>query len=174
MHLTDEIHFDPINFVNTNLDPTRRQGVETIATWQATRDVRLRGNLTYIDAEFRAGPLAGNKVPMVSPWTGNAGVSWNILDPQLWLDANLRFFSQRYLDGDEINANAVYFVPSTTLVDLKVGGQVDRFFWSAAVQNVFGRQYYDYGLDTSFPGFPFFSFYPQPGRTFMVKAGTAW
>jgi hypothetical protein len=72
MHLTDEIHFDPINFVNTNLDPTRRQGVETIATWQATRDVRLRGNLTYIDAEFRAGPLAGNKVPMVSPWTGNA------------------------------------------------------------------------------------------------------
>ena len=69
------------------------------------------------------------------------------------LDADLRFFSQRYLDGDEINANAVYFVPTTTLVDLKVGGQLDHFFWSAAVQNIFDRQYYDYGLDGSFPGF---------------------
>jgi iron complex outermembrane receptor protein len=171
MRLTDEIHFDPINFVNTNLDPTRRRGVETIASWQATRDVRLRGNLTYTDAEFRSGPFAGNEVPMVSPWTGNAGVSWNIFGPQLWLDANLRFFSRRFLDGDEINANAVYFVPSTTLVDLKVGGQVDHLFWSATVQNLFDRKYYDYGLDQ---GFGFFSFYPQPGRTYMMKAGTTW
>ena len=174
MHLTDEIHFSPITFENTNLDPTRRQGVETIASWQATRDVRLRGNLTYTDAEFWEGPLAGNKVPEVSPWTANAGVLWNIFGPQLWLDADMRFFSQRYLDGDEINSNAVYFVPTTTLVDLKVGGQFDHFFWSAAVQNIFDVQYYDYGLDTSFPGFPFYSFYPQPGRTYLVKAGATW
>ena len=118
MELTDEIHFDPVNFLNTNLDPTRRQGVETIASFQVTREVRLRGNLTYTDAEFRAGPFAGNKVPMVSPWTGNAGVSWNILGPQLWIDAGVRYFSERYLDGNEINANAVYKVPTTTLVDV--------------------------------------------------------
>lgn len=174
MHLTDEIHFSPITFANTNLDPTRRQGVETIASWQATRDVRMRSNLTYTDAEFRGGLLAGNKVPEVSPWTANAGVSWNIFGPQLWLDADLRFFSQRFLDGDEINANAVYFVPTTTLVDLKVGGQFDHFFWSAAVQNIFDRQYYDYGLDGSSSFGPFFSFYPQPGRTYLVKAGATW
>lgn len=110
----------------------------------------------------------------MSPWTGNAGVSWNIFGPQLWIDADLRFFSQRFLDGDEINANALYFVPSTTLVDLKAGGQFDHFFWSAAVQNMFDRQYYDYGVDTGSPAFPFNSFYPQPGRTYMVKAGTNW
>ncbi len=27
MRLTDELHFDPIKFINTNLDPTRRRGV---------------------------------------------------------------------------------------------------------------------------------------------------
>jgi iron complex outermembrane receptor protein len=174
MQLTDEIHFDPVNFVNTNLDPTRRQGVETIANWQLTQDVRLRGNLTYTDAEFRSGPFAGNKVPMVSPWTGNAGVSWNIIGPQLWIDAGIRYFSERYLDGDEINAKAVFKVPTTTLVDLKVGGEKDHFFWSAAAQNLFDRKYYDYGLDASSPGFPFYSFYPQPGRTVVLKAGTTW
>ena len=174
MRLTDEIHFNPVTGENANFDPTRRRGVETIASWQVTSDVKVRGNLTYTDATFRSGQFAGNEVPMVSPWTGNAGVSWNVFGPQLWLDANLRYFSQRYLDGNENNAAAVYFVPTTTLVDLKVGGELDHFFWSAAVQNVFDREYYDYGLDTSFPGFPFFSFYPQPGRTFMVKAGTNW
>jgi len=174
MRLIDEIHFDPINFYNTNLDPTRRRGVETIASWQVNRDVRVRGNLTYTDAVFRSGPLAGNEVPMVSPWTGSANVSWSVLGPQLWVDVGVRYFSQRYLDGNEINANAVYFVPTTTLFDLKVGGESDGFFWSAAVQNLFDREYYDYGADTGSPFFPFYSFYPQPGRTFMVKAGMSW
>lgn len=171
MRLTDEIRFNPVTFVNDNLDPTRRTGVETIASWQVTENVRLRGNLTYTHAVFREGPFAGNEVPLVSPWTANGGLLWNILGPQLWLDANIRYFSRRFLDGNEINANAVYFVPATTVVDLKIGGQVDAFFWSFAVQNVFDRQYYDYGLDQSFPGFPFYSFYPLPGRTFMAKAG---
>ena len=157
MRLTDEIHFNPVTFVNANFDPTRRRGVETIATWQATSDVTLRGNLTYIDARFTEGAFAGNEVPMVSPWTGSTGLSWSIFGPQLWLDANLRYFSQRYLDGNENNANAVYFVPTTTLVDLKIGGEMENFFWSAAVQNVFDREFYDYGLDISSPGFPFYS-----------------
>lgn len=171
MHLTDELHFNPVTGANTNLDPTRRTGVETIASWQVTNDVRLRGNLTYTNAKFVAGQFSGNEVPMVSPWTASGGLSWNIFGPQLWLDANIRYFSQRFLDGNENNAAAVYFVPATTLVDLKIGGQIDAFFWSFAVQNVFDRQYYDYGVDTSFPGFPFYSFYPLPGRTFMAKAG---
>src|SRR5262249_29904692 len=97
-----------------------------------------------------------------------------IIGPQLWIDVGIRYFSERYLDGDEINANAVYKVPTTTLVDLKVGGEKEHFFWSAAAQNLFDRKYYDYGLDASSPGFPFYSFYPQPGRTVVLKAGRRW
>ena len=89
-------------------------------------------------------------MPLVSPWTGNVGLSWNIFGRSSCFDANVRYFSQRYLDGNEINANAVYFIPATTLVDLRIGGELDTFFWSLAVQNVFDRQYYDYALDTSF------------------------
>ena len=32
MQLTDELQFDPVNFINTNLDPTRRRGVGTVST----------------------------------------------------------------------------------------------------------------------------------------------
>lgn len=174
MRLTDEIHFNPVTGANANFDPTRRRGVETIASWQVTADVRLRGNLTYTEAKFREGEFAGNDVPLVSPWTGNAGVSWNIFGPQLWVDANVRYFGRRYLDGNENNANAVYFVPSTTLVDVKIGGELENFFWSAAVQNVFDEEYFEYGLDLSFPPFLQYSFYPLPGRTYMLKAGVQW
>ena len=137
--------------------------------------ITLRGNLTYIDARFTEGPFAGNQVPMVSPWTGSTGLSWNIFGPQLWLDANLRYFSQRYLDGNQNNVNAVYFVPTTTLVDLKIGGEIEKFFWSARGSKRVRPSSSTITVSiSSSPGFPFYSFYPQPGRTFMVKTGTNW
>ena len=50
--LENELHLNPINFANTNLDPTRRRGVETIAALKLSDSVRLKGNLTYTDARF--------------------------------------------------------------------------------------------------------------------------
>jgi iron complex outermembrane receptor protein len=86
------------------------------------------------------------------------------------LDAVARFTGKRFLDGDEANAGLM-MVPATTVVDLRLGGEIDKFFWSVSVQNLFNRQYFDYGLDTSFPGNQFVSVYPLPGRTFMLRAG---
>lgn len=174
MQLTNELHFNPITFKNENLDPTRRRGWETIASWRASDDLRFRGSLTWIDARFREGPLAGNVVPVVSKWSGSAGMSWNIIDKRLVLDADIRHFSNRFLDGNEINSTALFMIPSRTLVDVRLGGELDQFFWSVSVQNLLNERSYDYALDTSSPGFPFVSFYPQPGRTFLLRAGMKW
>ena len=87
----------------------------------------------------------------------------------------MRFFSQRYLDGDEINANALYFVPTTTLVDLKAGGQFDHFFLvGGGAEHIRPAVLRVRRSTQAPPAFPFNSFYPQPGRTYMVKAGTNW
>ena len=95
MRLINELHFDPVNFIDTNLDPTRRRGVETIASWQVMKDFRLRGNLTYTNAEFRSGPFAGNEVPLVSHWTSNVGFSWDIMQKWLTLDTDLHYVGDR-------------------------------------------------------------------------------
>ena len=54
-------------------------------------------------------------------------------------------------------------------------GRIDKFFWSFAVQNLFDRKYFDYGLDASYSflgtTYNIFNLYPLPGRTFMLKAG---
>jgi iron complex outermembrane recepter protein len=177
MELENELHLNPVTFANTNFDPTRRRGVETIATLNVTDAVRLKGNLTYTQAKFREGPFAGNFVPVVSRWTGSAALSWDIMQKYLTLDAVVRYAGKRFLDNDEFNRGTM-MIPSYTVVDLRIGGEVQRFFWSFAVQNLFDRKYFDYGLDTSFTflGTTFLSYsvYPLPGRTFMARAGISF
>lgn len=171
MRLSDELHFDPVFFINTNLDPTRRRGVETIATLQVSKDIRLSGNLTYTDAEFRDGPNAGNEVPLVSRWTGNVGLSWDIIDRWLTLDTVVRYVGDRRMDNDQANWQPL--IGDFTTVDLRLGGQIDQFFWSAAVNNLFDVDYFDYAVaSASTPDT--FNAYPQPGRTFLFKAGVNW
>jgi iron complex outermembrane receptor protein len=68
---------------------------------------------------------------------------------------------------------------------VKIGGAYDRFYWSAAVLNLFDVKYYDYAIASGgFPAGPFgpatpptiglFSGYPQPGRNYMVRAGATF
>lgn len=171
MKLENELIFDPINFVNYNLDPTQRRGVETIATWQMTDDVRLKGSLTYIDATFREGPNAGKQVPLVSPWTGSIGVSWNIWKKYLTFDGVVRYVGERHMDNDQANFQPL--IPATTLVDVRLGGELDQFFWAVSVENLFNESYFDYAV-ASATTFGRYNAYPQPGRTFLVRAGVKW
>jgi iron complex outermembrane receptor protein len=178
MELENELFFSPATFVNTNLDPTRRYGVENIAAWSVTNEVRLKGGLAYTRSVFREGPFAGNDVPLVSRWTGSAGVSWDIYAKYLTFDAVARFFGPRHMDND--SANQQVLIPGHTIVDLRIGGEYEKFFWSLSVQNVFDVQYFEYAISALtftqpvLPVFGTYNAYPLPGRTFLAKAGMTW
>ena len=171
MDLTNEIHFDPVNFVDTNLDPTRRYGSETSASLRASDSVLLRGGFAYTRAIFREGPFAGNDIPLVSRFTASAGVSWNIWQKYLVADATVRYWGTRRMDNDQANTRGL--IPADATVDFKLSGAYDRFFWSLSVNNVFNALYYDYAIASTFTEGRF-SAYPLPGRTFMVKAGATF
>jgi iron complex outermembrane receptor protein len=171
MNLANEIQFDPVNFFNRNLDPTRRYGSETSATLRASDTLLFRGGITYTRAVFRDGAFAGHDVPLVSRLTANAGVSWNIWQKYLVFDATARYWSSRRMDNDQ--ANTQKLIPADATVDLKLSGEYDRFFWSASVNNVFNALYYDYAVASTFtPGR--FAAYPLPGRTYMVRASATF
>ena len=171
MDLENEIHFIPALFFNVNLDPTRRYGSETSASFRASESVLLHGGFAYTHAVFREGPFAGNDVPLVSRYTANAGVTWNIWQKYLVADATLRGWSERFMDNDQ--ANTQRRIPASATVDLKLGGEYQRFFWSLSVNNVFNALYYDYAIASAFTDGRF-SAYPLPGRTYMVKAGATF
>jgi iron complex outermembrane receptor protein len=171
MDLVNEIHFDPVNFFNYNLDPTRRYGSETNASFRASDTVLLRGGFAYTRAIFREGPFAGNDVPLVSRYTANAGVTWNAWQKYLVVDATVRYWSSRRMDNDQPNTQSL--IPSNATVDFRLSGEYDRYFWSLSVNNVFNALYYDYAIASAFTDGRF-SAYPLPGRTYMVRAGATF
>jgi iron complex outermembrane receptor protein len=171
MNLKNEIHFIPALMVDVNLDPTKRSGWENSASYQLTDDIRLRGGAAETRAVFREGPFAGKDIPLVSRWTGNAGLSWNIWQKLLVLDVSARFWGKRRMDNDQANVQPE--IPANATADVKIGGEYGRFFWSAAALNVFDVKYYDYAIASAFtPGY--FTAYPQPGRIFEVRAGATF
>jgi len=177
MELNNEILFSPATFTNINLDPTRRRGFENIASWQVSDTVRLTGALTYTDARFREGDFAGHVVPLVSPWTANIGVTWDIWQKYLTFDGVVSYVGGRRMDNDQVNLQPL--TSSYTTVDLRIGGQVDKFFWSFSVQNLFDVAYFDYAIASPYPfGFGSaigtYNAYPQPGRTFLARAGVTF
>jgi iron complex outermembrane receptor protein len=173
MQLTNEILFIPFPPIgaNINLDPTRRYGVETAASFDVTDTVRLKGALSYTRAKFREGIYAGNDVPLVSRWWGNIGVSADVYQKYVVFDAVLRYVGDRRMDNDQANFQPL--IPAHTTVDVRLGGEVQHLFWSASVQNLFNALYFDYAVASS-GTFGRYNAYPLPGRTFLLKAGVTF
>ena len=171
MDLTNEIHLQQPQKLNINLDPTRRQGWENTASYDVSSDVRLRATAAYTRAIFREGPFAGQDVPLVSRWNGTAGVSWDVVKKLATFDVIARMWSKRYMEDDPRNVQPV--IPANSTIDVRLGGEYDRFFWSASVQNLLNVSYYDYGIaSVGTPGY--FVAYPAAGRTFAVRGGATF
>ena len=171
IEINDEVFYSPATSTNINLDPTRHWGVETSAALRLSDTVKLTGNVTYTRATFRDGIYAGNDIPLISKWTGNTGIVWNMLDKRLVYGAALRYAGERRLDNDSPNTQPI--IPAHVTVDMRLGGEVNHFIWSVAVENIFDEMYYDYGIASTFTAGTF-NAYPQPGRTVMVKAGATF
>jgi len=112
---------------------------------------------------------------MIFPWssrfTANAGVTWNVWQKYLVVDATLRGWSERHMDNDQSNRQPL--IPANATIDFKLSGEYERFFWSLSVNNVLNALYYDYAIASAFTDGRF-SAYPLPGRTYMVKAGATF
>ena len=168
MELENELHFSPATFTNLNLDPTRRTGVEASAGAKLTDRVSLKAGGAYTKAEFRDGANAGNDVPLVSRWTGNLGLAWDVVPRFLLADLTLRYSGERRFDNDQTNFQPM--IPAYSVVDLRIAGAIEALRWSLAINNLFDVDYFDYGI-ASESTFGTYNAYPQPGRTVMFKLG---
>ena len=178
----NEIHLDPFTtgVGNTNLPPSRRQGMELEAKWDATRAVRIAANYTYTDAKFLEGVLpgspfaigtglsvAGKRVPLVPEHKLNASFTWDVA-PKTLLSGTLAWVSSQFMDNDEPNTLGTK-IPSYTSADLKLARS---FTWgriALAVNNLFDAHYYTYAVRSAFFA-DRYAVYPLPGRTFGLIA----
>jgi len=139
MNLQNEIHFDPVNFFNVNLDPTRRYGSETSTSVRVSDSLLFRSGFAYTRAIFREGPFAGNDVPLVSRYTASGGVTWNVWQNYLVVDATVRGWSERRMDNDQPNRQPL--IPANATIDFKLSGEYGHLFWSIGVNNVLNARW---------------------------------
>jgi iron complex outermembrane receptor protein len=178
----NEIHLDPFTtgVGNTNLPPSRRQGVELEGAWQATPALRITAAYAYTDAKFLEGTLAGSPfaigtnmslagktVPLVPRHKLNAAFVWE-LGAMTRFSGALTSLSSQYMDNDEPNTLGTK-ISAFTLLDLKLSRDFGWGRLALAVNNVLDEDYYTYAVRSAFVA-DRYSVYPLPGRTVGVTA----
>ena len=180
--VTDEIHLDPFTtgVGNTNLPPSRRQGIELDGSWKAAEGLQLRAGYAYTDARFREGVLAGGPfaigtnlnvagkhVPLVPEHKLNLGFAWDISGATR-LSGALAAVSSQFMDNDEPNSLGVK-IPAYSTVDLKLSHAFGWGRMGLSVNNLFGSNYYTYAVRSAFT-VDRYAVYPLPGRTVGLSA----
>src|SRR5260221_7615931 len=120
MDLDKEFLSHRVIFLNINRVPTRRYGSETSTSVRVSDSLLFRSAFAYTRAIFREGPFAGNDVPLVSRYTANAGVTWNVWQNYLVVDATVRGWSERRMDNDQPNRQPL--MPANATIDFKLSG----------------------------------------------------
>lgn len=171
LDMQDEIAYDAVTMSNKNLDNTRRQGLESYATWQWLNLMRWNVNYTLTDAKFSAGANDGNRVPLVPQQKASLGGRF-YLPLDLALDGVATYVGEQRLGGDYSNTNDK--LDAYTLVDLALRYTPAKPAWLGfeafvGIDNVFDKQYASVGYVGWVDGALSSVYYPSPGRTY--KAG---
>lgn len=170
LDLDNEIEFDPIQFVNTNIGETRRRGAFIDAAWSPLEALTLSAHYGYVDARIVGGPLEDLNVPFVAEHTFLVGADYRIA-PAVTLHLEALGTSERSAVGDFQEAfpgAPGYVIANANLrcrwrfleADLRVGNLLDK----------------DY-VDNAQLGFrpPLFATetarFPAPERTLMLTVG---
>jgi iron complex outermembrane receptor protein len=165
LKLKNEIHFDPTTFSNINLDPTRRYGIEISSQYQASRDLSFNVSLAYTKAQFSEGTFAGNDVPLVAEKTATLTALWK-LSPTLRFSGTLNYVGEKWFDNDQ--NNRFEKIPAYTTIDTKLIKQINDWKFSALINNLLDKQYFEYAVISTFtPGR--YNAYPLPERNFQVS-----
>lgn len=172
--LENEIDFDPTagafgSGANTNLEPTKRNGLIFEASASIFDSINLRGQYSYVDAVFDRGLNAGNLIPFVAKHRASLRLNYEIFN-------HFNFFTEilaideRVASGDYGN-NAVSLA-GYTVVNLSVNYDYKGIDLSARLNNILDKEYSDFAA-TAFNPFPTIEtgFSPAPERNFFLSIG---
>jgi iron complex outermembrane receptor protein len=161
-NLTNEIFYDPTQFANTNLDPTRREGVEFDASASIGADWRASAHLQHVKATFTEGPNAGREMVLVPKNLLSARLTWapaggHSADVGVqWVD------SQRY--GNDFTNSCAARIPSHATFDARYARTIGQWEFALAGLNLADKQYFTnaFGCQSGI--------YPGDGRQVRVSA----
>lgn len=180
MDLRNEIHFNALTFLNMNLSPTQRQGIELEGSWKLGPGWDLFGSYTHARAVFREGvyvdlftgnsvDLSGKNVPLVPRNSAKLGLTWRLGD-KTRVSGALGYVGKQYYDNDQANNFAGGQMPSYLTTDLKLNHAIGPWNFTLAGNNLTDRKYYTYAVRGGGVAATNFNAYPVAGRNFLLTA----
>ncbi|HQP10744.1 MAG TPA: TonB-dependent receptor, partial [Candidatus Omnitrophota bacterium] len=167
----NEIFFDPVKFVNTNYDKTRRVGVEIGEQADLLKFFEVGflnqwdffANYTFQDPQFSGGTNDGKDIPIVPRHQASTGLIAGFFKHyQVTLMGS--YVGSRYAINDTLNVTPpikAYFV-----LDGKLAYKRDAFEAYLAVNNMLNDRYFAYVSKSAFSDAK--DYYPAAERNFMV------
>jgi iron complex outermembrane receptor protein len=160
--LDNEIFYDPTAFANTNLDPTRRQGVEIDAEAQLAPGLRATAHLQHVNATFTGGPNAGREMVLVPKNVVTARLAWLPGGGQSF-DTGLQWVDrQRY--GSDFDNSCAARMPSYVTVDARYAVKLGPWELAASGLNLADRRHFSYAYGCQS------GIYPSDGRQLKLSA----
>ena len=90
-----------------------------------------------------------------------------MIDKALTFDTIVHYVGERRMDNDQANFQPL--ISAYTTMDVQLGGQINQFFWSAGVANLFDVEYFDYSVASAFT-LGSYNAYP-PARPYLFGQG---
>ena len=172
LDLNNEIDYDPSASFgfggNTNLDPTRRDGLILDGHVQATDALRLGSAYGFVDAEFDNGTFAGNRIPFVAEHTFSLNADYR-LSGAWHLFGEAQYIGPRVPQGDY--ANSLGELPGYTVYNASLDYRLAAWKIGLRIDNLTDKRYSDIAV-RAFNPWPTeaVGYYPAPERSARVTA----
>jgi iron complex outermembrane receptor protein len=171
LDIDDEIVFNPVSFLNTNLGDTRRKGLILEGRYSLTERLSVTMNYSYLDANYTSGQFQGNKLTFLSKHSGAVSASY-LFNQSFSTHLELNSFSDRQFGGDF--SESFNGLPGYTVFNWNNTITVDDFNVSFRINNLLDTKYSDSGIIAFDFRKPFSSpqvetYYPSPGRNYMLS-----
>lgn len=163
--LDNEIFYDPTanGFgANTNLDPTRREGLEIDAETRIAADWQASAHLQHVNAAFTEGPNAGRELVLVPKNVVTARLAWLPANGQS-ADVGVQWVD-RQRNGNDFDNSCAARMPSYVTFDARYAVKTDGWEFAVTGLNLADRQYYSYAYGCRS------AIYPSNGRQLKVSA----
>ncbi|MGH7287308.1 MAG: TonB-dependent receptor [Myxococcota bacterium] len=173
MNVHDEIFFDPVLAVNSNIDRVRHRGVEVSGSWQPIAWLELRGSYTYDDVEIESdSALEGSTMPITPKHRGDVAATV-FLPYGFEIGGNAYYVGSRLLANDVPNTNEKK-LGSYATYDLRLGWSHElwpglRLGLDLTGYNLTDRNYAEFGgVSLALFGPQEVGFFPSPERHYVA------
>ena len=165
MNLRSEIYYDSVDFLNKNLDPSKRYGVESSFNYPVNSFITLDNSFTFAKAKMRSGNYKGKEIPGVPSISNTFEIKFKLLE-DLNFSTNLYYKGSTRMINDTRNFQVK--MPEYYLLNMGLKGNVKGFKFALLANNVLDKSYYNYAV-ASASTYNAYNTYPLSEFNMMFK-----